>query len=170
MVGRRFAGHPRYPDKLRLRSLFMASCSRDTCGAPAVAGLTYDSASLSVWVFDLHADTGHTMSLCQRHIQTLRAPQDWTVSDERDGTPRLWTVMADEVTAPTSKRGRVRRQRADSGRMLEVEELQLFELESVENEKVAPVASLDDARNHPRYHNRSTARIDETIAPLLGRA
>jgi hypothetical protein len=54
--------------------------------------------------------------------------------------------------------------------MLEVEELQLFELESVENDKVAPVASLDDARNHLRYHNRSTVRIDEPVAPLLGRA
>ena len=146
----------------------MASCSRGTCGAPAVAGLTYDSASLSVWVIDVHADAVNTMPLCQRHIQTLSVPQDWTVSDERDGTPRLWTVTAGGATAPASKRGRVRRQRAESGRILEVEELQLFEFDSVENEKVAPVASLDDARNHVRYKNRSVLQIDEQSTPLLG--
>ncbi|MEC7827579.1 MAG: DUF3499 family protein, partial [Actinomycetota bacterium] len=70
----------------------MVSCSRGTCGAPAVAGLSFNNSSLSVWVTDLHADAGHTMSLCQHHVQNLRVPQDWTVFDERDGTPRLWTV------------------------------------------------------------------------------
>ncbi|SVE17307.1 uncharacterized protein METZ01_LOCUS470161, partial [marine metagenome] len=48
------------------------------------------------------------------------------------------------------------------------EELQLFEFDSVENEKVAPVASLDDARNHVRYKNRSVLQIDEQSTPLLG--
>lgn len=146
----------------------MASCSRGTCAAPAVAGLAYDSASLSVWVIDLHADAGHTMLLCQHHIQTLRVPQDWTVSDERDGTPRLWTVTVGEVTAPSPQRGRVRRQRADSGRILEVEELQLFELDDVEEEKVAAVASLDDARNHVRLKNRSVVQMGEQSALLRG--
>ena len=146
----------------------MASCSRGTCGAPAVAGLAYDNASLSVWMFDLHADMGQTMSLCQRHIQNFRVPKDWTVSDERDGTPRLWTVVAEERNAPTPKRGRVRRQRAQSGRMLQVEELQLFELETLDNQSVAPVASLDDARNHPRHQHRSGVHIKEEAAPLLG--
>lgn len=148
----------------------MASCSRGTCPAPAAAGLAYDSASLSVWVIDLHADTGLTMLLCQRHIETLRVPQDWTVSDERDGTPRLWTVTVGEVTAPTPQRGRVRRQRADSGRILEVEELQLFELDDVKEEKVAAVSSLDDARNHVRLKNRSAVQHDEQSAMLRRQA
>lgn len=148
----------------------MASCSRGTCTAPAAAGLVYDSASLSVWVIDLHADTGLTMLLCQRHIETLRVPKDWTVSDERDGTPRLWTVTVGEVTAPTPQRGRVRRQRADSGRILEVEELQLFELDDVKEEKVAAVASLDDARNHVRLKNRSAVQLDEQSAMLRRQA
>ena len=148
----------------------MASCSRGTCPAPAAAGLVYDSASLSVWVIDLHADTGFTMLLCQRHIETLRVPQDWTVSDERDGTPRLWTVTVGEVTAPTPQRGRVRRQRADSWRILEVEELQLFELDDVKEEKVAAVSSLDDARNHVRLKNRSAVQLDEQSAALRRQA
>ena len=108
------------------------------------------------------------MLLCQRHIQTLRVPQDWTVSDERDGTPRLWTVTVGEVTAPSPQRGRVRRQRADSGRILEVEELQLFELDDVKEEKVAVVASLDDARNHVRLKNRLVVQMGERSALLRG--
>jgi hypothetical protein len=108
------------------------------------------------------------MLLCQRHIQTLRVPQDWTVSDERDGTPRLWTVTAGEVTAPSPQRGRVRRQRADSGRILEVEELQLFDLDNVKEEKVAAVASLDEARNHVRLKNRSVVQMGEQSALLRG--
>ena len=110
------------------------------------------------------------MLLCQRHIETLRVPKDWTVSDERDGTPRLWTVTVGEVTAPTPQRGRVRRQRADSGRILEVEELQLFELDDVTEEKVAAVASLDDARNHVRLKNRSAVQLDEQSAMLRRQA
>lgn len=148
----------------------MASCSRGTCAAPAAAGLAYDSASLSVWVIDLHADAGQMMLLCQRHVQTLRVPQDWTVSDERDGTPRLWTVAVGEVAAPTPPKGRVRRERARNGRILEVEELQLFELDDVEEGKVAAVASLDDARNHVRLKNRSVVQIDEQPALPRGRA
>ncbi|MDP7068348.1 MAG: DUF3499 family protein [Acidimicrobiales bacterium] len=146
----------------------MASCSRDTCGAPAVAGITYDSGSLSVWVVELHADTGHMMWLCQKHVQTLRAPQDWTVSDERDGTPRLWTVTPDDVSAPSRKRSRVRRQRAQSGRILEVEELQLFELDDSPREAIASVASLDAARNSPRPRSRSALTGEVSPATLLG--
>ena len=139
----------------------MTSCSRGTCGAPAVAGLSYNNASLSVWVIDLHADAGHTMSLCQLHVQNLRAPEGWTVFDERDGTPRLWTVTPGEVIPPVRKRNRVRRQRAQSGRILEVEELQLFELEDSSHETIAPVTLLEDARNSGRTNNQ-TDRPDKT--------
>ena len=142
--------YPLRQQRLRLRSIAVASCSRGTCGAPAVAGLSYNNSSLSVWVIDLHADAGHTMSLCQHHVQNLRVPQDWTVFDERDGTPRLWTVTPGEVVPKARKRNRVRRQRAQSGRILEVEELQLFEFDDLTHEDIAPVASLDDARNSAR--------------------
>ncbi len=138
--------------------MFVTSCSRGTCGAPAVAGLSYNNASLSVWVTDLHADAGHTMSLCQRHVENLRAPKGWTVFDERDGLPRLWTVTPGEVVPAARSRNRVRRQRAQSGRILEVEELQLFELEDLTREQVAPVTLLEDARNSGRLHNR-TGRV-----------
>ncbi len=148
--------------------MFVTSCSRGTCGAPAVAGLSYNNASLSVWVIDLHADAGHTMSLCQHHVQNLRVPEGWTVFDERDGTPRLWTVTPGEVVQPARKRNRVRRQRAQSGRILEVEELQLFEMEDLTREKIAPVTLLEDARSSGRTHNR-TDLLDETqTATLLG--
>ena len=146
----------------------MASCSRGTCGAPAVAGLTYDSASLSVWVIDLHADTGHVMSLCQKHVQTLRVPQDWTVSDERDGVPRLWTVTPTDASAPSPKRRRVRRQRAQSGRILEVEELQLFELDETSSEAMASVASLEAARSSGRSHNRVGLANEIRPSTLMG--
>ncbi len=146
----------------------MASCSRGTCAAPAVAGITYDSGSLSVWVIDLHADTGHMMWLCQKHVQTLQVPQDWTVSDERDGVPRLWTVTPNDVSAPSRKRSRVRRQRAQSGRILEVEELQLFEIDDPPREAIAPVALLDAARNSPRPRNRSGLLTEMSPTTLLG--
>ncbi len=147
--------------------MFMASCSRGTCGAPAVAGLAYDSASLSVWVIDLHADTGHAMWLCQKHVQTLRVPQDWTVSDERDGRPRLWTVTPHDGSAPSPKRSRVRRQRAQSGRILEVEELQLFEIDDPP-EVMATVASLDAARNSGRSLNRVELKNEASSRTLMG--
>ncbi len=117
---------------------------------------------------DLHADAGHAMPLCQHHVRSLRAPKDWTVFDERDGTPRLWTVTADEIVPAPRKRSRVRRQRAQSGRMLEVEELQLFELDDIADENIAPVASLDDARNSARPHSRPEAEDRKTAATLLG--
>ena len=108
------------------------------------------------------------MSLCQLHVQNLRAPEGWTVFDERDGTPRLWTVTPGEVVQPARKRNRVRRQRAQSGRILEVEELQLFEMEDLTREKIAPVTLLEDARSSGRTHNR-TDLLDETqTATLLG--
>ena len=146
----------------------MASCSRGTCGAPAVAGLTYDSASLSVWVIDLHADTSHVMSLCQKHVQTLRVPQDWTVSDERDGVPRLWTVTPNDGSAPSPKRSRVRRQRAQSGRIIEVEELQLFELDDPPKEAMASVASLDAARSAGRSRSRVDLTNEVRPSTLMG--
>ncbi|MBM37417.1 MAG: hypothetical protein CL460_09625 [Acidimicrobiaceae bacterium] len=146
----------------------MASCSRGTCSSPAVAGITYDSGSLSAWVIDLHADTGHMMWLCQKHVQTLQVPQGWTVSDERDGVPRLWTVTPDNVSAPSRKRSRVRRQRTQSGRILEVEELQLFEIDEPAREAIAPVASLDAARNSARPHNGSGLIGEMSPTTLLG--
>ncbi|MEC7827627.1 MAG: DUF3499 family protein [Actinomycetota bacterium] len=146
----------------------MASCSRGTCGAPAVAGLSYNNASLSVWVIDLHADAGHAMSLCQHHVQNLRVPQDWTVFDERDGTPRLWTVTPGEAVPKARKRNRVRRQRAQSGRILEVEELQLFEFDDLTHEDIAPVASLDDARNSARPDSRPELEDKTPAVTLLG--
>lgn len=160
--------HPRQELSLTLRSIVVTSCSRGTCGAPAVAGLSYNNACLSVWVTDLHADAGHTMLLCQRHVQNLRAPQGWTVFDERDGTPRLWTVTPGEVLPPTRKGNRVRRQRAQSGRILEVEELQLFELEDSASEKIAPVTSLDEVRNPGRPNNRSGVVKEIQTATVLG--
>jgi len=160
--------HPRQVLSLTLRSMVVTSCSRGTCGAPAVAGLSYNNERLSVWVTDLHADAVHTMFLCQLHVQNLRAPQGWTVFDERDGTPRLWTVTPGEVVPPARKRNRVRRQRAQSGRILEVEELQLFELEDLASDKIAPVTLLDEARNLGRSNSRSGVLKEIQTATLLG--
>jgi hypothetical protein len=51
---------------------------------------------------------------------------------------------------------------------LEVEELQLFEMEDLTREKIAPVTLLEDARSSGRTHNR-TDLLDETqTATLLG--
>jgi hypothetical protein len=52
--------------------------------------------------------------------------------------------------------------------MLEVEELQLFELDDIADENIAPVASLDDARNSARPHSRPEAEDRKTAATLLG--
>ena len=62
----------------------------------------------------------------------------------------LWTVTPINAAAPSRKRGRVRRQRAQSGRIIEFEELQLFELADTASSNIAPVASLDDARGISR--------------------
>lgn len=108
------------------------------------------------------------MLLCQHHVQNLRVPQDWTVFDERDGTPRLWTVTPVEVVPKAPKRDRVRRQRAQSGRILEVEELQLFEFDGLTHEDIAPVASLDDARNSARPDSRLELEDKTPARTLLG--
>ncbi len=108
------------------------------------------------------------MLLCQHHVQNLRVPQDWTVFDERDGTPRLWTVTPDEVVSKAPKRDRVRRQRAQSGRILEVEELQLFEFDGLTHEDIAPVTSLDDARNSARPDSRLELEDKTPARTLLG--
>ena len=142
----------------------MVLCSRGTCGAAAVAGLSYDSAAMLVWVTDIHADALQPMFLCQRHIETLSAPLGWTILDERDGNPRLWTVTPINAAAPSRKRGRVRRQRAQSGRIIEFEELQLFELADTASSNIAPVASLDDARGISRMATASRM----SPAKLLG--
>ena len=61
----------------------------------------------------------------------------------------------------------MRRQRAQSGRIIEVEELQLFELDDPP-EVMATVASLDAARNSGRSLNRVELKNEASSRTLMG--
>tara|TARA_B110000008_G_scaffold100256_1_gene102978 strand:- start:757 stop:1134 length:378 start_codon:yes stop_codon:yes gene_type:complete len=75
----------------------------------------------------MDAESGDALALCQKHVDSLRVPSGWSMHDERDGTARLWTgVVGDKQIANISKKHVVRKQRTQSGKIIEIEELQLF--------------------------------------------
>ena len=146
--------------------MFMASCSRGTCGAPAVAGLAYDSASLSVWVIDLHANRPCHVVVPETCSNTSGATRldclrrtGWT-PEALDSYPSRWISSISETksgaTATSAK-----------WRILEVEELQLFELDDPP-EVMATVASLDAARNSGRSLNRVELKNEASSRTLMG--
>ncbi|MDG1196933.1 MAG: DUF3499 family protein [Actinomycetota bacterium] len=105
----------------------MTCCARSTCGDSAVLSLRYNSKNCSVWITEMDAESGDALALCQKHVDSLRVPIGWSMHDERDGTARLWTgdVEAKQIRN-ASKKHVVRRQTTQSGKIVEIEELQLF--------------------------------------------
>jgi|TARA_B100001094_G_scaffold281195_1_gene292515 hypothetical protein len=75
----------------------------------------------------MDAESGDALALCQKHVDSLRVPIGWSMHDERDGTARLWTGdVEDKQLQKASKKHVVRRQKTQSGKIIEIEELQLF--------------------------------------------
>lgn len=105
----------------------MTCCARSTCGASAVLNLWYNSKNRSVWITELDAESGDALAVCQKHVDSLRVPIGWSMHDERDGTARLWTGdVQKRQRANVPKNQVVRKQRTESGKIVEIEELQLF--------------------------------------------
>ncbi|MDE0846108.1 MAG: DUF3499 family protein [Actinomycetota bacterium] len=105
----------------------MTCCARSTCGASAVLNLWYNSKNRSVWITEMNAESGDALAVCQKHVDSLRVPIGWSMHDERDGTARLWTGdVQKKQRANVPKHQVVRKQRTQSGKIVEIEELQLF--------------------------------------------
>jgi hypothetical protein len=60
-------------------------CARPGCGGAAVAWLTYDYASSSVWLDDEPGGSGDQWGMCADHAARLRAPRGWAMVDRRVG-------------------------------------------------------------------------------------
>lgn len=105
----------------------MTCCARSTCGTSAVLNLWYDSKNRSVWITEMDVESGHALAVCQKHVDSLRVPIGWSMHDERDGTARLWTGdVQKKQRASIPKTQVVRKQKTQSGKIIEIEELQLF--------------------------------------------
>ena len=75
----------------------------------------------------MDVESGHALAVCQKHVDSLRVPIGWSMHDERDGTARLWTGdVQKRQRANVPKNQVVRKQRTESGKIVEIEELQLF--------------------------------------------
>lgn len=63
-------------------------CARPACGRPAIATLTYDYATSTVWLRELtdHKEA-HGSDLCQTHADRLRVPVGWALDDRRTPVP-----------------------------------------------------------------------------------
>ena len=89
--------------------------------------LRYHSKNRSVWITEMDAESGDALAVCQKHVDSLRVPIGWSMHDERDGTARLWTGdVQKRQRANVPKNQVVRKQRTESGKIVEIEELQLF--------------------------------------------
>ncbi len=69
-------------------------CAKPSCGASAVAWMSYDYAASTVFVGSLIDDPDPSRyDLCRTHLDGLRPPQGWTVrqvlQSVGDGTKRL---------------------------------------------------------------------------------
>ena len=59
-------------------------CSRPGCSAAASATMSYDYASRTVWLDDLHDDVDpNNYDLCPTHADRLGMPQGWSCTDRR---------------------------------------------------------------------------------------
>lgn len=59
-------------------------CARPTCGAPAVATLSYDYSQRQAWLDDLSLEAEpQTHDLCDPHADGLVVPQAWDLDDRR---------------------------------------------------------------------------------------
>lgn len=58
-------------------------CGRPGCAEPATATLVFAYATRTLWVEDLAERDPHTIDLCTRHADRLRAPIGWTGEDRR---------------------------------------------------------------------------------------
>jgi len=59
-------------------------CSRPGCAAAASATMSYDYASRTVWLDDLHPEVDpNDYDLCPTHADRLGMPQGWTCTDRR---------------------------------------------------------------------------------------
>jgi hypothetical protein len=57
----------------------------------------FDADRLLVWLIPCEPDVDRSRAgaLCRRHADTLVVPRGWTLDDQRDAMPRLFTWTAD---------------------------------------------------------------------------
>lgn len=71
-------------------------CARPACPSPATATLAFEYAAQQVWVHALSEAAGpEAYDLCAKHASRTRAPQGWSLSDDRPPEER-------EVQAPST--------------------------------------------------------------------
>lgn len=58
-------------------------CTRAGCCEPAVATLSFQYATRSLWIDDLGDPEPHRIDLCARHADRLCPPRGWTGQDRR---------------------------------------------------------------------------------------
>ncbi|TML17887.1 MAG: DUF3499 family protein [Actinobacteria bacterium] len=75
------------------------SCARPGCSSPSATTLSYDYASRTVWLEDLHPDA-HPANhdLCPRHAARMTPPNGWELVDRRHAE-----------SGPAEEHGRVQR-------------------------------------------------------------
>ena len=102
--------YPRSGDAAAVLSRAMLQCLRGTCTEAATAGLGYDIARTSAWIYDLDAATmsgAHrnrdvVVPLCPVHAGRIRVPLGWDFQDQRVPEPEPGPRLA-EAAGPLSE-------------------------------------------------------------------
>jgi hypothetical protein len=69
-------------------------CARPGCGEPAIATLSYQYATSTVWLDEVaHEPDPSTYDLCRRHAAGMTVPRGWRLEDRR---PTLASAYAAE--------------------------------------------------------------------------
>lgn len=89
-------------DRAALRHRGARGCARPGCAVAATATLSYEYASRTVWLDELHPEA-HPANhdLCDRHADRLRPPNGWELVDRRRNRAR-----GDDRNAPEGGAGR----------------------------------------------------------------
>lgn len=98
---------------------------RPGCDRPAVARLSYDPITCSVWLDDVAERVGRNQEICALHADRLTVPRGWDMADRRaDQAPMFATPVETERVDTSPKRHR----RRSSGSDASAQTLALFDV------------------------------------------
>ena len=109
---------------------------RPGCDRPAVARLSYDPITCSVWLDDVAERAGRSQEICALHAERLTVPRGWGLSDRRADQAPMFATAAEPGRADTAPK---RRRRRSSGTEASAQTLALFDVLRQELAAAAPV-------------------------------
>lgn len=139
-------------------------CERPACSEVAVVAYRFDASRLLVELLSEIGEVSTSGALCRRHADALVVPRGWTLDDQRDPTPRLFTVATNSASAAAKRESTPPRSRSRKRRDPEVTDPVTTPSPGPrETPASTPVGSQ---ALHPRRRKRRVVP-EETIIPLF---